>query len=232
MMSVSLTSPERSTGTGETDDAVVRPLVRRQHPEQRPILELAPPPIEIRPSFANVRSMMRAVSRFFDSTPTPRSRQFAAIAFVDIADSTNQLHHHGDRAWARVLAGFHHECDRTIDEHGGRMLKTMGDGLLATFETASEAIEALRAIRTAADERRLAVRGAIHAAEVEFIGDDVAGVGVHVAARVEALTAPGELWVTSTVHDVIAGSRVALEDRGVHDLKGFDEPWRLFAVSA
>lgn len=162
--------------------------------------------------------------------PVDRTRQFAAIAFVDVADSTSQLRRHGDRAWSRVMAHLHAACAREITQHRGRMVKTMGDGLLATFPTASDAITALQAIRLAAGDRNLLVRGAVHAAEIERIGDDIAGLGVHVAARVEALTAPGELWVTSTVQDVIAGSGIVLDDRGEHPLRGFDEPWRLFAV--
>lgn len=160
------------------------------------------------------------------------SRQFAAVAFVDIADSTIQLRHHGDRRWSTLVAEFHTACTRTINEHRGRTVKTMGDGLLATFSTASDAIDGLRVIRRCARRRNLVVRGAVHAAEIELVGDDIAGVGVHVAARVEAIAAPGELWVTRTVHDVIAGSRVVLDDRGDHVLKGFDDPWQLFAVRA
>lgn len=178
----------------------------------------------------DVRSVLRSLPRFVGSSAPRPSRQFAAIAFVDIADSTNQLRRHGDRGWCSVLANFHAECARTIAEHRGRLVKTMGDGLLATFSTASDAIDALRDIRAAAGGRSLAVRAAVHAAEIELVGDDIAGVGVHVAARVEALAAPGELWVTRTVHDVIAGSGALLDERGEHALKGFDEPWTLFAV--
>ena len=160
----------------------------------------------------------------------PSSRQLAAVAFVDIAGSTNQLLEHGDHGWSAARAGFHADCARTITEHRGRMVKTLGDGLLATFSTASDAIAALRVIRAAAARRDLTVRGAIHAAEIQVLGADISGVGVHIAARVEALAAPGELWVTSTVNDVVAGSRVQLDDRGEHELKGFDEPFRLYAV--
>jgi class 3 adenylate cyclase len=149
---------------------------------------------------------------------------------VDIADSTNQLLRHGDHRWSAMLGDFQAGCARTITEHRGRLVKTMGDGLLAIFSTASDAISGLRVIRHAARGRGLAVRGAVHAAEIELRGADIGGVGVHVAARVEALTAPDELWVTSTVHDVVAGSNVRLDDRGEHRLKGFEEPWRLYAV--
>jgi class 3 adenylate cyclase len=159
-----------------------------------------------------------------------RSRQMAAVAFVDIVDSTHQLVRHGDRHWSAVLRDFHALGARTVTAHRGRLVKTMGDGLLATFETASDAIASLAAIRRAGRGRGLAVRGAVHVAEIELVGSDIAGVGVHVAARVESLAPPGEVWVTSTVHDVVAGSHVRLEDCGEHRLKGFDHPWRLYAV--
>lgn len=197
--------------------------------------EVAPPvpaaPVDLLHGDDRWAGDVLAVGRVRPSVPRrPRNRQLAAVAFVDISDSTNQLLAHGDHGWSSLLAELHVAGDRTITEHQGRIVKTLGDGLLATFPTASDAIAALRAIRTGAARRDLTVRGGIHTAEIEVLGTDITGVGVHIAARVEALAEPGELWVTSTVHDVVAGSRVQLDDRGEHELKGFDVPFHLYAV--
>jgi pimeloyl-ACP methyl ester carboxylesterase len=175
--------------------------------------------------------VVHAVAQFLGTRPPRRaSRRFAVLAFVDVVDSTGRLQEHGDRSWTAMLADLHGACRRIAVHHEGRIVKTIGDGLLATFSTPSDAIDALHAMSAAAEHRGLVVRGGLHAGEVEVSDDDVAGVAVHVAARVEALAEAGEAWVTRTIVDLVAGSRRGFDARGDHRLKGFSEPWSLYAV--
>jgi class 3 adenylate cyclase len=112
----------------------------------------------------------------------------------------------------------------------GREVKTVGDGFVATFDSPGRAIECALAIREALAAADIRVRVGIHAGEIEIRGDDVAGLGVHIAARVSALAEPGEVLVSSTVKDLVVGSSVAFTDRGEQQLKGVPGSWRVFAV--
>jgi class 3 adenylate cyclase len=115
----------------------------------------------------------------------------------------------------------------------GRAVKKMGDGFLATFDGPARAIRCATAIRDGARESYgLEIRCGLHTGEIEVIGDDVGGIAVHIGARVEALAAPGEVLVSGTVKDLVAGSGIAFDDRGEHELKGIPERWRLYAVAA
>jgi class 3 adenylate cyclase len=175
--------------------------------------------------------VVRAVAAFLELHPRRRAaRRFAALGFVDVADSTGQLRAHGDRLWTALLADYHDTCRGIAAYHEGRVVKSIGDGLLAMFPTPSDAIDALVAMGAAAQHRGLVVRAGLHAGEVEVGDDDVAGIAVHVAARVEALAAAGELWVSRTVVELVAGSGRSFDPRGVHPLKGIREPWSLYAV--
>jgi class 3 adenylate cyclase len=113
----------------------------------------------------------------------------------------------------------------------GREVKTLGDGCLATFDGPARAIRGGRAIAQASRPLGLDVRVGLHSGEVELIGDDVGGIAVHIAARVGALAAPGEVLVSSTVKDLVAGAGIPFADRGAQRLKGISDEWRLFAAS-
>jgi class 3 adenylate cyclase len=108
----------------------------------------------------------------------------------------------------------------------------MGDGVLATFDGPARAVRSACTLRDAVDDLGLCLRAGVHTAEIELVGNDVAGVGVHIGARVAALAAPGEVWVSRTVRDLISGSGLRLQDRGTHELKGTSETWQLYAVTA
>ena len=112
----------------------------------------------------------------------------------------------------------------------GREVKTLGDGSLATFDGPARAIRCGQAIAQAARSSGLEVRIGLHAGEVELMGEDVGGIAVHIAARVGALAAPGEVLVSSTVKDLVAGSGITFEDQGTKQLKGISDEWRLFAA--
>lgn len=118
-----------------------------------------------------------------------------------------------------------------LDRHRGREVKTTGDGFLATFDGPARAIHCARGIREGAGKMGLGIRAGVHAGECEMMGDDVGGIAVHIAARVLDSAAPGEVMVSRTVKDLVAGSGLAFEDRGERELKGLEGAWQLYAVA-
>jgi class 3 adenylate cyclase len=120
---------------------------------------------------------------------------------------------------------------RQLSRFDGREVKTTGDGFLATFAAPSRAVACACAVRDAVHQVGLDVRVGLHTGECEIFGEDVGGVAVHTGARVAALAGPGEVLVSSTVKDLVAGSRIEFADRGIHELKGVPGDWRLYAVS-
>ena len=158
-------------------------------------------------------------------------RALATIVFTDIVDSTAQAATRGDRAWRHLLDEHDVMVRRQLARFRGREIKTMGDGFLATFDGPARAIRCACAIRNEARQLGLETRAGVHAGEVELRGDDIAGITVHIAARVAALAGPTEILLSRTVTDLVAGSDIELADRGEHELKGVPGHWRLFAVS-
>lgn len=165
--------------------------------------------------------------------PEPSSdRALASVLFTDIADSTALAQQMGDQQWRTLLDVHDETAHRVVEDYGGRVVKSTGDGILATFDGPGRAIRAGRDMRAQLDDLGLQIRTGIHTGEVEFRGDDVGGIGVHIAARVMGTARPGEILVSRTVKDLIAGSGISFEDRGTHDLKGIDGEWQLLAVAA
>lgn len=119
---------------------------------------------------------------------------------------------------------------RQVARHGGRLVKTTGDGILATFDGPARSVRCARAISDGAQALGIAVRAGVHTGEVELRGDDIAGLGVNIASRIEGLAQPGEVLVSRTVIDLVAGSGLDFDDRGEHDLKGVPGRWQLFAA--
>jgi class 3 adenylate cyclase len=159
-------------------------------------------------------------------------RALATVLFSDIVDSTRQASARGDRQW-RVLLDHHDEmAQRQVERFGGRVVKTTGDGVLATFDGPGRGIQCGLALCDAARQLGFEVRVGVHAGEVERRGDDIAGLTVHIASRVEAHAEPGEVWVSRTVADLLAGSHTEFADRGEHTLKGVPGRWQLLAVHA
>ncbi len=115
-----------------------------------------------------------------------------------------------------------------IERFGGRAVKSTGDGFLATFDGPARGIRCARAIVDASEAQGVRVRAGLHTGEIEVIGDDIGGIGVHIAARVSALAGPGEVLVSRTVKDLVAGSRLEFADRGAHQLKGVPDEWELY----
>ena len=163
---------------------------------------------------------------------TSGHRKLATILFVDIVDSTGRAVALGDQRWHAVLNGFLQTGHTLVNEHSGRLVNTTGDGLVAIFDGPARAIRCGIGIRDSSREHDLEVRCGIHTAEIEERGADIAGIGVHVAARICDVAAAGEVWISRTVKDLVSGSGFDLEDRGTHGLKGIEEPWTLYAAAA
>lgn len=157
-------------------------------------------------------------------------RALATVVFTDIVGSTLAAERLGDEAWRHLLERHASMVRGWVHEHGGRVVKSTGDGVLATFESPTAAIDAVRALRDDVHRLGIEIRAGLHAGEVELIGGDVAGLAVHVAARIEAAAGPGEILVSDTVRTLMMGSRLEFTDRGPHDLKGVEDPVRLYAV--
>jgi len=163
--------------------------------------------------------------------PAPqRDRVLATVLFTDIVDSTKHAARVGDARWHELLDSHHAMVRRELANARGREVKTLGDGFLATFDGPARAIHCAHAILDRVRGLGLDVRAGLHTGECEVIGDDVGGIAVHIAARVAALAEPGELLVSSTVKDLVAGSGIRFIERGTHELKGVPEEWHLFAL--
>jgi class 3 adenylate cyclase len=163
--------------------------------------------------------------------PAPEpTRVLATVLFTDIVGSTATASDLGDARWRRLLEEHNHVVRRQLDRFGGRQVKTVGDGILATFDGPARAVRCAAAIRDGVKELGLEVRAGLHTGEIELDGEDIAGLAVHIGARVSALASGGEILVSSTVKDLVAGSGLTFEDRGSHQLKGVPGDWRVFKV--
>lgn len=157
-------------------------------------------------------------------------RVLATVMFVDIAGSTEHASRVGDREWRDLLDRYYAIVRRQLTRFRGREIDTAGDGLFATFDGPARAIRCGTIIADAVRILGVAVRVGLHSGECEVIGDKVGGIAVHTGARIAGQAAPGEVLVSSTVKDLVAGSGIRFEDRGRHPLKGVPGEWRLFAA--
>ena len=162
--------------------------------------------------------------------PTTATRVLATVLYTDVVDSTRRLAEMGDSRWSEVLNEYEEVVKRSTERAGGRLVKVLGDGALVRFAAPADALRCAVAISEASDRLGFEVRAGVHAGEIEIRGDDVAGIAVHIAQRVCAEATPGEVWVTRTVVDLVAGSGVKFDDRGEHELRGVPSSWRLAAV--
>ena len=161
----------------------------------------------------------------------PSDRVFATVLVEDIVGSTPRAVAMGDGPWKLLLDRHDALAHKIVGGLQGRIVKMTGDGIVATFDSPSRAIRCAETLREQIRDLGLDVRAGIHAGEIERRGDDVAGVGVHTAARVSALAHAGEVLVSRTVKDLVAGSGIAFTERGTHTLKGVPDDWQLYAVS-
>lgn len=163
------------------------------------------------------------------SAPAP-DRVLATVLFVDIVASTRQLSEAGDRDWQASWSTFRDIAAGAVGQAEGELVKWTGDGLLATFAAPGRAVRCAGAIVDEVDRLGLQVRCGLHTGEIERIGDDIAGITVHTAARIADVARAGEILVSQTVVDLVGGSGLRFRDLGEHDLAGVSRPWRLHAV--
>ena len=157
-------------------------------------------------------------------------RVLTTIVFTDIVGSTQRAAALGDHHWHDLLDNHDRIVRHELERFRGREVNTAGDGFVATFTSPSVAIDCADAIVDAVRELGVEVRVGIHAGEVEVRGADIAGMAVHIGARVAAFAAPSEVLVSSTVREIVTGSRRTFTERGEHELKGVPGRWRLYAL--
>jgi pimeloyl-ACP methyl ester carboxylesterase len=159
-------------------------------------------------------------------------RVLATVMFADIVDSTQRAAALGDRAWRNQLENFYGLVRRELERFRGREIDTAGDGYFATFDGPARGVRCAQTIAREVSQLGLTIRAGLHTGEVEVLGDKVSGIAVHIGARVASHAAPGEVVVSNTVKDLVAGSGLLFEDRGVHPLKGVPGEWRLYRAAA
>ncbi|HYZ76844.1 MAG TPA: adenylate/guanylate cyclase domain-containing protein [Gaiellaceae bacterium] len=157
-------------------------------------------------------------------------RVLATVLFTDIVGSTQRAAELGDRRWRELLDAHETAVRRELVRFGGREVDTAGDGFLATFDGPARAIRAACAIRDSVRGLGIELRAGVHTGECELANGKVRGIAVHTGARVAALAGPGEVLVSSTVRDLVAGSGISFEERGEHELKGVPGTWRVYAA--
>jgi len=159
-------------------------------------------------------------------------RVLATVLFTDIVGATSKVAELGDRGWKELLARHHQAVRLILGRYRGQEIDTAGDGFFATFDGPARAVHCAQAIAEAVRTLGLEIRAGVHTGEVELAGDGVRGIAVHIGARVGALAGPSEVFVSQTVKDLVAGSGLAFEDAGEHELKGVPDRWHLYRVVA
>lgn len=157
-------------------------------------------------------------------------RVLTSILMTDIVDSTGRAVANGPTRWRDLVSRHNEIAERVIDGHGGRLVKTTGDGVIALFDSAERAVHAAAALGDAIGSLGLAIRAAVNTGEVEVAAGDVRGLAVHAAARMTALAQAGDVVVSGTVRDLLDGSEVALEDFGRHTLRGLPGERQLYRL--
>ncbi|MFI5046325.1 MAG: adenylate/guanylate cyclase domain-containing protein [Acidimicrobiia bacterium] len=190
------------------------------------------PGADVYPFVGDSDSVIEEIESFLTGVrpPAPSTRTLATVLFTDIVGSTERASTLGDQAWGDVLDAHHREIRAVIDRFDGREIDTAGDGFLVTFDGPERAVRAAIAAVDAVQAVGVHIRAGLHTGEVVSSGGDVAGLAVHIGARVGALAAADEVLVTRTVKDLALGSTLVFEDAGEHELKGVPDHWQLYRV--
>ena len=205
-------------------------LMAERIPEAR-LLEL--PGDDHMPFFGDSRPILDAVEEFVTgsrSAPDEVDRVLATVLFTDIVDSTARAVELGDRRWRELLRDHHARVRDELGRYRGREVDTAGDGFFATFDGPARAIRCARAIRDSVGSLDIRLRAGLHTGECELHEGGVAGIAVHIGSRVAGLADAGEILVSSTVRDLVAGSGIEFQERGPHQLKGIPGEWQLCQV--
>ena len=190
------------------------------------------PGVDHLPWVGNADSVVDAIEEFVTGTRGARDvdRVLATVLFIDIVGSTQQLAQMGDRRWRDLLGTHHGILRQELARFRGREIDTAGDGVFATFDGPARAIRCACSIRDAVRPLGIETRAGLHTGECESMGDKVGGLAVHIGARVMATAAAGEVLVSNTVKDLVAGAGIDFASRGMHQLKGVPGEWTLYAV--
>ncbi len=164
--------------------------------------------------------------------PVSTDRVLATILFTDIVGSTVRASEIGDKRWRDLLDQHDRVIAAELERFRGRQIKSTGDGILATFDGPARAVQCAQAMHAAVRPLGIEIRAGVHTGEIEMRGNDISGISVHIAQRIEALAAPEETLVSQAVNDLVPGSGLAFEDRGDHELKGVPGSWQLYKVRA
>jgi class 3 adenylate cyclase len=190
----------------------------------------------IAPAIGDAEALFAEIERFCGDIqsgewePAEPDRMLATVLFTDIVGSTDRMAELGDRGWRDLLEGHHTVVRRQLSRFRGIEMDTAGDGFFARFDGPARAIHCAQAITDGVRELGIQLRAGLHTGECELADGKVAGIAVSIGARIAAAAEPGEVLVSSTVKDLVAGSGLAFEDRGAHELKGVPGKWRLYAV--
>lgn len=173
------------------------------------------------------------IEEFITGAPPVREtdRALATVLFTDIVGSTDHATRLGDKRWTDLLNRHDELVSRELERHRGRKVNPTGDGTLGTFDGPARAVRCAQAICSAVRPLGIEVRAGLHTGEVELRGDDIGGIAVHIGQRVSALAGPGEVLVSRTVTDLVAGSGLKFEERGEHELKGVPGKWAIYTVT-
>jgi class 3 adenylate cyclase len=163
--------------------------------------------------------------------PEP-NRVLATVLFTDIVGSTQRAAELGDAAWTDVLRAHHARIREELGRFGGREMRTTGDGFFALFDGPARAIRCALALVNAVRPLGLEIRAGLHTGEVELAGDDIEGLAIHIGARIAALAGAGDVLVSRTVRDLVVGSGLTFQERGMHALKGVPDEWQLYKAAA
>jgi len=219
------------------DDPVVSFSHGQYYADHIPGATLVPMDLDCHVSWnpADHQVAVDAIHRFVtDDTsrgPVAVDRVLSTVLFTDIADSTVMAADMGDARWRKLLDGHDNLAHQEVANHGGLLVKSTGDGIMARFDGPSRAVACAHSLRRRASGLGLSIRSGAHTGEIELRGDDIGGIAVHIASRVAGLAAPGEVLVSRTVKDLSVGSAVTFHDRGTHHLKGVPDDWQIFATS-
>ena len=197
------------------------------------------PGTSVAPSLGDQESVFAEIEHFLEETrddadrrPVEPERVLSTVLFTDIVDATSKASALGDRAWRELLETHHQLIRSHLGQFRGREVDTAGDGFFATFDGPARAIRCACAIRDGVGEIGLQVRVGLHSGECEVLDDKVTGLAVHIGARVASLASAGEILVSRTVKDLVAGSGIEFNDRGEQALKGVPGEWHLYEVAA
>jgi class 3 adenylate cyclase len=191
---------------------------------------------DLGPMFGDQERLFNELEAFLvtipeQARPTPEpDRVLATVLFTDIVDATARAAQLGDRAWGRLLEEHHELVRSQLQQFRGREMDTAGDGFFATFDGPARAIRCAYAIRDRLTELDVEIRAGLHSGECELVDGKAGGIAVHTGARVASRAKPGEILVSSTVKDLVAGAEIRFQDRGSNELKGVAGEWRLYAA--